>query len=179
MVKTTARWASRLGLIVAVVGTIGCDRVTKHLATSALAGVPSRSYLGDTIWLGYAENRGGFLSIGADLPPGVRTLIFTGGTGLLLVALGVLAVRHRWRGWPAIGVALFVAGGLSNWIDRVVRGSVVDFLNVGIGPIRTGVFNVADVAIMLGAVIVFIGSRRTSGGTESVKKNDGTASNPR
>jgi signal peptidase II len=164
MIKTTAQWASRLGLLVAVVGTIGCDRVTKQLASSVLAGMPSRSYLADTIWLGYTENRGGFLSIGAGLPPGVRTLIFTCGTGLMLVALSVLAMRHRWRGWPAIGVALFVAGGVSNWIDRVVRGSVVDFLNVGIGPVRTGVFNVADMAIMLGAVIVVISLRHGSEG---------------
>jgi signal peptidase II len=173
MIKTTARWASRLGLVVAVVGTIGCDRVTKHLAASALAGEPSRSYLADTIWIGYTENRGGFLSLGAGLPPGVRTLIFTCLTGLMLVALSVVAMRHRWRGWPAIGVALFIAGGVSNWIDRVVHGSVVDFLNVGIGPIRTGVFNVADMAIMLGAVIVVIGFRRAAEGPST--KNEGTA----
>lgn len=175
MIKTTARWATRLGLVVAVVGTIGCDRVTKHLATRALAGMPSRSYLADTVWLGYTENSGGFLSIGADLPPGVRTLIFTCGTGLMLVALSVLVMRHRWRGWPAIGMALFVAGGASNWIDRVVHGSVVDFLNVGIGSLRTGVFNVADMAIMLGAVIVVVGFRHTTKGPRTVANNDGTA----
>lgn len=173
MIRTTARWASRLALVAAVVGTIGCDRVTKHLAASALAGMPSRSYLADTVWLGYTENRGGFLSVGAGLPPGVRTLIFTCGTGMILIALSVLAVRHRRRGWPAIGLALLVAGGVSNWIDRVVRGSVVDFLNVGIGPIRTGVFNVADMAIMLGAVIVVIGFRHMSEGPSA--GNDGTA----
>ena len=93
----------------------------------------------------------------------------------MLVALSVLAMRHRWRGWPAIGLALFVAGGASNWIDRVVRGSVVDFLNVGIGPLRTGVFNVADMAIMLGAVIVFVGFRHATEGPRTVAKNDGTA----
>ena len=77
---------------------------------------------------------------------------------MMLVALTVMAIQHRWRGWPAIGLALFIAGGVSNWIDRAVRGSVVDFLNVGIGPIRTGVFNVADMAIMLGAaIVVFVG----------------------
>jgi signal peptidase II len=70
-------------------------------------------------------------------------------------------------------VALFIAGGVSNWIDRVVHGSVVDFLNVGIGPIRTGVFNVADMAIMLGAVIVVIGFRRAAEGPST--KNEGTA----
>jgi signal peptidase II len=175
MIKTAARWANRLVLVLAVFGTIGCDRVTKHLATSALAGMPSRSYLAETVRLEYVENRGGFLSLGASLPLRVRTVIFTGGTGMVLVALTVFAIRHRWRGWPAIGLALFVAGGVSNWIDRVVRGSVVDFLNVGIGPIRTGVFNVADMAIMLGAVIVVFGFSHTSEDRRTVTTSDGTA----
>jgi 2-iminobutanoate/2-iminopropanoate deaminase len=67
-------------------------------------------------------------------------------------------------GWPALGLALFVAGGVSNWIDRVTQGRVVDFLNVGVGPVRTGVFNVADLAIMVGAVAFACGelSRRPS-----------------
>jgi len=37
-----------------------------------------------------------------------------------------------------------------------VRGSVIDFLNVGIGPIRTGIFNVADMAIMAGIGIFLL-----------------------
>jgi signal peptidase II len=176
MIRTTGRLASRLVLVLAVLGTIGCDRVTKYLAAGALAGIPGRSYLGDTIWLGYVENRGGFLSLGAGLSPAVRTVIFTVGTGLMLVALIVVAIRHRWRGWPAIGLALFISGGVSNWIDRAVRGSVVDFLNVGIGPVRTGVFNVADVAIMLGAaIVVLVGFRHTPEKPRTVSESDGTA----
>jgi signal peptidase II len=72
----------------------------------------------------------------------------------MLVVITALGFRHRWRGWHAVGLALFVSGGASNWIDRVVRGSVVDFMHVGVGPVRTGVFNVADVAIMVGAIVV-------------------------
>ena len=151
------RWAGRLVLLVAVLATIGCDRVTKHVAEATLAGMPGRSYLGDTVSLQYVENQGGFLSLGASLPPLARTVIFTVGTGLMLLAVAVAAVRRNWRGWSALGVALFMAGGASNWIDRVVRGSVVDFLTVGIGPVRTGVFNMADVAIMLGAAFVAFG----------------------
>jgi signal peptidase II len=163
VIKAPTPWASRLVLVVAVLGTIGCDRVTKHMATTTLAGMPGRSYLADTVWVGYVENRGGFLSVGATLPPDVRAFVFTVVTGLALVALTVLAIRRRWRGWPLIGVALFVAGGASNWIDRVARGGVVDFLIVGIGPVRTGVFNVADVAIMAGAVlVVLVGFQRTA-----------------
>jgi signal peptidase II len=176
MIKTPTRWAARLVLVVAVLGTIGCDRVTKHIATTTLAGTAGRSYLADTVWVGYVENRGGFLSVGATLPPAVRAFVFTVGTGLMLVALTVLAIRRRWRGWPLIGVALIVAGGGSNWIDRVVRGSVVDFLNMGIGPFRTGVFNVADVAIMTGAVLlVLVGSQRTAEERNTISKSDGTA----
>jgi len=54
------------------------------------------------------------------------------------------------------GVTLFLAGGLSNWIDRLFRGNVVDFLNVGVGWLRTGIFNFADVAIMLGIALVVL-----------------------
>jgi signal peptidase II len=54
------------------------------------------------------------------------------------------------------GIAIFVAGGASNWVDRLPDGRVVDFLNVGVGPIRTGVFNVADMAIMAAAAILML-----------------------
>jgi signal peptidase II len=146
----------RVALMVAVLSTIGCDRVTKHAAATMLSGLPSRSYLADTVRLTYIENPGGFLSLGAGLPSVVRTAVFTVGTGLLLCLLVALAIRQRWDRLPTLGLALFVAGGASNWIDRVARGSVVDFLNVGVGPVRTGVFNVADVAIMLGAGVVVL-----------------------
>lgn len=126
------------------------------MASSALAGQPGQSFLADTVRLAYVENTGGFLSLGADLPPVLRTVVFTGATGLLLLGLGVFALRVQHAAWPAFGLALFVGGGLSNWFDRVMRGSVVDFMNVGIGPLRTGVFNVADMAIMFGAGVFII-----------------------
>ena len=145
-----------LALTLAVLSTIGCDRVTKHAVATFLSGIPSRSFLADTVRLEYVENTGGFLSLGAELPSAVRTGLFTVGTGLLLCMLVFIAIRRRWDRLSALGLALFVAGGASNWIDRVTRGSVVDFLNVGVGPLRTGVFNVADVAIMLGAGVIVI-----------------------
>jgi len=160
----TARLFGRLALVFAVVITIGCDRVTKHVATRTLAGAPDRSYLGDTLRVVYAENTGGFLSIGSDLPSPVRTALFTIATGLALVALGVLVTRRRWTGVAALGVTLFVAGGASNWFDRLAHGSVVDFLNVGIGPLRTGIFNVADIAITVGVALFALAEFRPRGG---------------
>jgi len=57
---------------------------------------------------------------------------------------------------------MFVAGGLSNLVDRIAMGRVIDFLNIGIGPFRTGIFNVADVAIMAGAAIMLIAELRAA-----------------
>jgi signal peptidase II len=138
---------------VAFVATIGCDRATKQAATTMLAGQPDHSYLADTVRLGYVENSGGFLSLGASWPPAFRTMFFTVATGVMLLTLAAVAIRRRRDKWSGLGFALFLAGGASNWIDRMARGSVVDFLNVGVGSLRTGVFNVADVAIMLGAAV--------------------------
>ena len=160
--KMIHRINARLVLLVAIVSTIGCDRVTKQVATAALAGESARSYLADTVRLEYVENTGAFLGLGADWPDAVRRTLFTTGTGLLLLGMVGVAVRFRWHGWRLIGVCLVFAGGGSNWVDRVARGSVVDFMNVGVGPLRTGIFNVADVAIMVGVAVLLVGGLRTA-----------------
>jgi signal peptidase II len=153
----------RLLLLLTIGATIGCDRVTKHVAATLLSDGPSRSFLADTFRLEYEENTGAFLSLGSDWPPPVRTAVFGAGNAFLLLALCVVATR---RGWPTrslLGAALFVGGGVSNLLDRVVYGTVIDFMNVGIGPLRTGIFNVADMAIMLGVGIVVIETYRSDG----------------
>jgi signal peptidase II len=155
----------RLLFLLAAIGTIGCDQVTKQVAVRTLAGTPGHSFFADVVRFVYAENAGGFLSLGANLPGPVRMAVLTVATGIVLVALIALALAGRWRGWQLAGLTLFVAGGVSNWIDRLVDGTVVDFLNVGIGPVRTGVFNVADIAIMCGAAIFLLGEIRWLGRT--------------
>jgi signal peptidase II len=138
-------------LFIAISTTIGCDRVTKHVAATTLSEAPSRSFLADTVRLEYVENAGAFLGLGGNWSPSVRTAIFVVGNGLLLLGLVGVAMRRRWPRRALLGVALCVAGGASNLADRITYGMVIDFMNVGIGPLRTGVFNVADMAIMLGA----------------------------
>src|SRR5690606_18778493 len=107
---------------------------------------------------------GGFLGMGSGLPEAARTSPFTVGTGLMLAALVAAAVHYRWRGWLLAGAALAGAGGLSNVGDRRARGSVVDFIVIGVGPLQTVVFNVADVAIMLGVGMLMVAERRSRRG---------------
>jgi signal peptidase II len=150
------RTGTRLALLIVILATVGCDRVTKHIATASLAGQPTQSFLADTVRLTYAENTGGFLSLGGNLSPVVRTALFTVGTGIMLAGLVLIAFRWRWTLWQSVGLALFIGGGVSNWIDRLIHGRVVDFMNVGVGWLRTGVFNVADVAIMVAVAILLL-----------------------
>jgi signal peptidase II len=71
----------------------------------------------------------------------------------LLVALRARDL-HRWQ---FLGLLLVASGGMGNLLDRLFNhGAVRDFMNLGIGPIRTGVFNVADVLIVTGAVLFLI-----------------------
>jgi signal peptidase II len=150
---------TRSALLAAVATTIGCDQVSKHLATTHLMGQPRQSFLGDALRLEYAENTGAFLSLGSGLPAGLRTALFSFGTAIILVACVVAAMRHRRMTLPLLGLTLVVAGGLSNLADRVSRGAVVDFLNVGVGSLRTGIFNVADMAVMTGIVLALVRPR--------------------
>jgi signal peptidase II len=157
-------------VLLLVAGTVGCDGVTKHLATEKLSGLPVQSLLADTVRLSYAENTGGFLSAGDALPAWARTALFTVATGAFLVV--VLAWRSGWQQWRTVALSLFVAGGFSNWADRLGDGKVVDFLNIGIGSVRTGIFNVADVAIMVGvALFLFAESKAArSSGSSSARR---------
>jgi signal peptidase II len=140
-------------LLLLLVGTVGCDRVTKHVAADVLSESAPRTFVHGIIRLEYAENTGGFLGLGSSWSPRARTAVFSVGNAMLLLVLVVVAFREGWSGPGLVGVTLFVAGGASNLFDRIAQGSVVDFVNVGVGSLRTGIFNVADVAIMLGMVL--------------------------
>jgi|HubBroStandDraft_4_1064222.scaffolds.fasta_scaffold428306_1 signal peptidase II len=138
-----------------MLGCVGCDQVTKAVARAHLVQAHSLSLLGDTLRLQHEENAGAFLSIGASLPEGLRRALFTAGGALLtLGAMGwaLFSPRLKWSG--VIGAALISSGGVGNLIDRFTQGGhVTDFLNVGIGGLRTGIFNVADMVLVLGLLL--------------------------
>jgi signal peptidase II len=145
---------------------IGCDQATKRIAVSALAGSPGISLAADAVRFELFSNPGGFLSLGAALPEGLRHALFVLGVPLLLAVIGAgLVSRDAPRG-RLLGAALLVGGGLGNWLDRLLHaGAVTDFVSVGVGGLRTGVFNVADVAVGVGIALLL--SRSTRSQTET------------
>jgi signal peptidase II len=150
----------RFLLILAVlVSCVGCDQTSKLVAKAYLPDTARVSLLGDGIRLEIARNYGAFLSLGESLPQPWRSMLLSAGVALVLVALIAYALFQSSTNVlivPALGMV--AGGGLSNLIDRWVYGGyVLDFLNVGIGPVRTGIFNVADVCIMVGVFLLLFG----------------------
>jgi signal peptidase II len=145
-----------------ILACIVVDQATKWLAKKYLAPDGFISFAGDTLRFQYAENTGAFLSFGSSLPEPWRHIVLTVLVALFL--MGLLAYLLFSRTLPGHYVAclsLVCGGGISNLIDRIVYdGRVVDFLNTGIGPIRTGIFNVADMAITTGVILLLLDSLR-------------------
>jgi signal peptidase II len=144
-----------------VVGLIlGIDQLTKEVAIYFLRGREMLSFLGDTFRLQYAENKGAFLSLGSGLSDGHRFWLLG---VVVLLFLGAYSY-HLLKGSPSrevvFGISLVVGGGISNLLDRFFRseGSVIDFMNMGIGSLRTGIFNIADMAIIAGVLLLFYDS---------------------
>jgi signal peptidase II len=148
----------RIAIVAAVVaGCVGCDQGTKAIARATLATADLGSLLGDTVRIQLALNDGAFLGLGGSLPEPWRAILLSGGVGVVL--LGVLAyallARHS-SVRSLVALALIFAGGASNLADRALHaGHVIDFLNLGIGPLRTGIFNLADVALVAGVALLW------------------------
>jgi signal peptidase II len=145
-------------LVLTLTACVGCDQLSKSAARSYLPRTTVLSLMGDTVRLEYAENPGAFLSFGAALPKAARTVVFTFGIAAVVLCIFAIALLA-----PAlstsqrIALTCISAGGLGNLIDRVGRnGYVTDFLNMGVGPFRTGIFNVADLILMLGLVALLV-----------------------
>lgn len=152
------RRAALLVFAFVTLSSLGCDQLTKDLARQHLAGAPPSWFAMGTVELTFAENAGGFLSLGAALPPLVRKAIFVTAVPIALALLcGSVLRQPGLARVDALAVALVAGGGLGNWIDRVwQQGVVTDFLRVEVGPLRTGIFNVADVAIMAGVALLVV-----------------------
>jgi signal peptidase II len=153
----------RLGLVVSVlISCAGCDQATKNIARRSLVSSSPVSLLNDSVRFEYTENSGAFLGLGSNLPREGRLLllvILTSASLLLALALTVSTRSLNVGQW--IGLSFLVGGGVGNLLDRILNdGEVIDFVRLGVGPFHTGVFNLADVAIVAGAILLLLGSVR-------------------
>ena len=146
-------------VLAAVAGVVvALDQATKSLALEALADGPI-----DLVWtlrLNLSYNRGAAFGLGEGLAP----LLVAAGVALLVVLAGFS--RSLTGRLPTFALGLVLGGAAGNLVDRLVRGhdgAVVDFIDLQWWP----VFNVADMAIVCGAVLLVLTSGRDGPNAES------------
>lgn len=141
--------------------SIGCDQLTKDAAHQHLALRSPYSWFHDTIRLQYAENTGAFLSFGGGFSEGLRVFLFQVFPSVCLLVLAVVLFVQPMSLDTVVAWSLVLSGGLGNLVDRIINdGRVIDFMNIGIGSLRTGIFNVADVCITVGVVVLIFQALR-------------------
>lgn len=150
-------WRRAVWVVLIVVSCVGSDHLTKGLARTYLASAPIVSMADDSVRLHYAVNQGAVFNFEDRLPAGWQGFPCTVGVaacGGLLLAF--LLFGPALRPVPMTALCLVAGGLLSNLLDRVLLGgSIVDFLSIGWGPVRSQVFNLADVALV-GGTLLFV-----------------------
>lgn len=159
---STSQWTNRikqkrkiLPLIILLI-TIGTDQYTKLLARSILEPSGEISFFYNFISFSLIKNHGGFLGIVSQLPERIQFFLLNICVSLLLLCcLVYLFVYKNSTTRYDILLAAIVGGGMSNLLDRLLHnGGVTDFLSIGVGTLRTGIFNLADVYILTGSFVI-------------------------
>lgn len=131
------------------------DRFTKAWAEASLADRPPIEVVPGVLHLTYTTNSGGAFGLGQSAP-----WLFAGAT-IVVVGIIVVVSTRLTLTLTAVALGLVLGGALGNLTDRAVRGPslsgrVVDFIDMRVWP----VFNIADSAVLIGAVLLALSSFR-------------------
>ena len=168
-----------LYIIVVIVATITIDQLSKiWIRSNVLPRTDTQlgeriQLIGDKFILMNVENSGAFLGMGSDLNPTLRIIL------LLIVPIIVLGfvLRHIFKdktidNWSLFAFASIIGGGLANVFDRIVYGSVTDFFFIDLGGVfRTGIFNMADMSVTTGMIILVFASFRKKKNEEASEES--------
>lgn len=154
------RWSfNKILAIALILLNFGCDRISKILVREKVEPLQFIPIFNDNLILTNVENTGAMMSVGQGLPPVLKIILLQ---FLPVLVLSILIYRilqkKQLDPWLAIAFAFVIGGGIGNLVDRIAYGSVTDFLQVRIGPLKTGIFNMADVSVTCGALFILFRS---------------------
>jgi signal peptidase II len=138
-----------------VLCNIGCDQVTKESVRNSIAAGEIINVIDNHLVLTRVENTGAFLSLGDDLSKPARNILLSL-LPILALCFGLFYVirERKLNGINLWALCFIIGGGIGNIFDRIVFGSVTDFLHIDLGFFTTGIFNMADVSITTCALIL-------------------------
>jgi len=147
---------SRVAIILTLVFlNISCDQLSKKMVRNKLDSNERIQVINDNLILTKVENSGAAYSFGSNWSPLAKGIILKIIPAIVLIVLLVMTLlRTEYPKIVMVGFSFVIGGGIGNVFDRIVYGSVTDFLFVDLGFFETEIFNMADVSIVIGALII-------------------------
>lgn len=151
----------KIVIIVLVLLNIGCDQLSKNAVRKNVSDNDRIELIGDNFIMVKVENTGAMLGFGSNLSP-ILKIIFLQAIPVvvLLVLLFRILRKTNMNTWLIFAFACVIGGGIGNLIDRIAYGEVTDFFHINIGYFKTGIFNMADVSVTLGVLLILFSSIR-------------------
>ncbi|GAA4781085.1 signal peptidase II [Olivibacter ginsenosidimutans] len=144
-------------LLLLIISNVSCDQISKQIARNKLTDHQEVNIIPNHFILTKVENSGAFLSLGTHFPMMIRFTFLTILPCLVLIFGLYYLIKNQHLSWPsATGIAFAVGGGIGNLYDRIRYGSVTDFMYFHYSFIKTGVFNMADVSVMVGRFLILL-----------------------
>ena len=141
-------------ILLVITSNIGCDQFSKKMIKRSVLPYETIHVLSDHLTVTRVENSGAFLSAGDSMSKAYKKIFLT----LIPIVAMVLGLFYLFlkpvSGNMLIGLCFVIGGGVGNLFDRILYGSVTDFLFVKFGIFQTGIFNIADVSIMTGMFLI-------------------------
>lgn len=161
---------SKLLLLLIIFCNIGCDQISKAIIRRELTSQDQLKFFNDALTVLKVENFGAFLSYADGFPESIK-FVFLSLLPLLILGYAVyhLLTQSNHGRLYATGFCFLIGGGIGNLYDRLLYGSVTDFLHLDLGVLETGVFNLADVSISIGVLMLFIEVYRKRKSPEMLK----------
>lgn len=138
---------------------ISCDQISKSVVRKTIEPFERIEVFKNSFVLTKVENTGAAYSLGSDLAPILKILLLQIlPTIVLLFLLRQILIKTNYSKGIIIGFTFIIGGGIGNLLDRIMYGSVTDFMILDLVVIKTEIFNLADVSIMLGTILVLYSS---------------------
>ena len=126
------------------------DQVSKILVSTGMRRHQSTEIIGDLLRLTYIHNPRGVFGLPLG-PPVFQTVL----SSIIIILLFYMLYRASGAKFSVrLSLAMILGGALGNLIDRIRMGEVVDFLDIGVGNVRWPIFNVADIWVTVGAILL-------------------------
>jgi len=154
---TTSKRYSLLLIAVVTAVTILIDQITKQLVLEKFQPGEILSVIPGFFNLTLTFNPGAAFGLWTNLPPGWREFALGASIALALTVVVIFLRQPTYQSTLArVSLSGILGGALGNIIDRLLYGSVIDFLDVYIGNSHWPAFNVADSAISLGVIVLVL-----------------------